>query len=243
MPTVPTELPEQARRGLARIGLDDAALAIFGAGDDFVESEKAFRQRGRLGAVGADAARVNAAGDREERSNNAGIRQMERALAELERAPGRLDQDTRQEISEALGTREFRDRLNDARAQFHDGLVDADISGGEAEELTDMWNDAQRALEEGGIDELVNGGRQRAREVIEARRGPHKGREPHSPLSVWKYAIIAGAIVVGVAAVVSCFIWFACSWVIAFLKFMGMASGWILAMIAAGCAPIPLESS
>ena len=239
MPTVPTNLPEQARRGLARLGLDDAALAIIGAGDDFVESEKAFRQGGRLEAVRADAARVNATKEREERFNNAGIRQMERALAELERAPSKLNQDARRQVRESIGTQEFKDRLRESRALFEDNLVSADISGGEAQEVVSLWNEAQTALEQGGLDELLARGRDRARQAREARGRPNKGREPHSPLATWKYAIIAGAIVVGVAAVISCFIWFACSWVVALLGFWGAAGGWIIEMIKNGCAPIP----
>ena len=239
MPTIPTGLPEQARRGLERLGLDDATLAIIGAGDDFVESEKAFREAGRMEAVRADAARVNASKAREERFNQGGIRQMQRALAELEGAPSKLDQDTQRQIRESIGTQEFRDRLHEAQAQFHDNLVSADISGGEAEEVASLWNEAQTALEEGGLDALLARGQERARQALEARRRPNKGREPHSPLSVWKYAIIAGAIVVGVAAVIACFIWFACSWVTALLSFWGVSGGWIIEMIKNGCAPIP----
>jgi hypothetical protein len=239
MPTIPIDLPEQARRGLARLGLDDAALAVIGAGDDFVESEKAFRQGGRLEAVGADAARVNVTKEREERFNRAGIRQMERALAELERAPDKLDSDTRRQIRESTGTPEFRDRLRESQALFKDNLVSADISGAEAEEVVGLWNEAQTALEEGGFDELLARGREMAQQAREARERPNKGREPHSPLAIWKYAIIAGAIVVGVAAVIACFIWFACSWVVALLGFWGTAGGWIIAMINQGCAPIP----
>lgn len=239
MPTVNTDLPEQARRGLAHIGLDEAALAIIGAGDDLVESEKAFRQSGRLEAIRADAARVNAAKAREERSNRAGIRQLERALAEIEGAPDKLDQETRRQIRESIGTQEFRDRLREARDLFEDNLVSADVSGGEAEEVVGLWNEAQRTLEQEGFDGLLNRGRDMARQAREARGRPNKGREPHSPLATWKYAIIAGAIVVGVAAVIACFIWFACSWVVSLLKFWGTAGGWIIAMINQGCAPIP----
>lgn len=242
MPTIPTNLPEQARRGLARLGLDEAALALIGAGDDFVESEKAFRQGGRMEAVRADSARVNPAKEREERFNNAGIRQMERALAEFERAPGKLDQDTRRQIREAVGSQQFRDRLREARELFEDNLVGADISGGEAQEVVGLWQEAQTALEQEGFDELLARGRERVRQAREARGRPNKGREPHSPLAAWKYAIIAGAILVGVAAVIACFIWGGCSWVVALVGFLGgAASGWIIAMIQQGCAPIPLE--
>lgn len=240
MPTVNTDLPEQARRGLARIGLDEAALAIIGAGDELVESEKAFRQSGRMEAIRADAARVNATKEREERFNRAGVRQIERALAQLEEAPNKLDQDARRQIRESVGTQEFRDRLREARDLFEDNLVSADISGGEAEEVVGLWNEAQRTLEQEGFDGLLNRGREMARQVREARRRPNKGREPHSPLATWKYYIIAGALVIGVASIIACFVWFACSWVAAMLAFFGL--GWITDMIKQGCAPIP-ESS
>lgn len=240
MPTVPTELPEQARRGLANLHLDDAALAIIGAGDTFVESEKAFRQRGRLEAVRADDARANAARERENRFNAAGVRQMERAMAEFEKGKD-LDEDTRRQIDESIGTQDFRDRLTDAREVFRDNIVRSDISGGEAEEILEMWDDAQTALEQEGFEGLLNRGRDRAREVREARERPNRGREPHSPLAVWKYAIIAGALVVGVASVIACFIWGGCSWVVYLLTFYGgAATSWIVAMIQNGCAPIPL---
>jgi hypothetical protein len=116
------------------------------------------------------------------------------------------------------------------------------MSAGEAEEVIGLWNEAQTALEEEGFEGLLNKGRAHAREVSEARRQPNKGREPHSPLATWKYAIIAGAIVVGVAAVIACFIWFACSWVVALLGFWGAAGGWIIEMIKNGCAPIPISA-
>ena len=240
MPTVNIDLPEQARRGLARIGLDEAALAIIGAGDDLVESEKAFRQSGRLEAIRADAARVNATKEREERFNRAGVRQMNRALAQLEEAPNKIDQDVRRQIREAVGTQEFRDRLREARDLFEDNLVSADISGGEAEEVVGLWNEAQRTLEQEGFDGLLNRGREMARQVREARGRPNKGREPHSPLATWKYYIIAGALVIGVASIIACFVWFACSWVAPLLSFFGL--NWINDMIKQGCAPIP-ESS
>jgi hypothetical protein len=168
VPTIPTGLPEQARRGLERLGLDDATLAIIGAGDDFVESEKAFREAGRMEAVRADAARVNASKAREERFNQGGIRQMQRALAELEGAPSKLDQDTQRQIRESIGTQEFRDRLHEAQAQFHDNLVSADISGGEAEEVASLWNEAQTALEEGGARRATG---QRTRKGAASARG------------------------------------------------------------------------
>lgn len=240
MPTVPIELPEQARRGLANIRLDDAALAIIGAGDTFVESEKAFRQRGRLEAVGAENARANASKEHEDRFNAAGIRQMERAIQEFENAKD-LDQDTRRRIEESIGTQDFRDRLADAREMFRDNIVTSDISGGEAEEILEMWDEAQTALEQEGFDGLLNKGRERVQEVREVRGRPNRGREPHSPLAWWKYAIIAGALVVGVASVIACFIWGGCTWVTYLLTFYGgAATSWIVAMIQNGYAPIPL---
>jgi hypothetical protein len=243
MPTVPTELPEQARRGLAQIGLDDAALAVLGAGDNFVESEKAFRQVGRLQAVGAEAARSRAPQNREERYNAAGRRQMQQAAEAFDRARNIVDQDTRQQIDRAVGTAEFRDMLSEARAEFHDNIVSADIAGGEAEEVISLWNEAQTTLESEGFDGLLNRGRDRARQVHEARGRPNKGREPHSPLAAWKYYIIAGAILVGVGAIIACFIFGGCSWVVALVGFLGgAASGWIIEMIKNGCAPIPVRA-
>lgn len=241
MATVPTELPVDVRRGLEQMGLGEIAQAFVGAGSDFVEAEQVFRQRGRLQAIRADNARVESLQGREERENAAGIRQMNRALEAFERGRGQLNREVRQQIDQAIGSQGFRERLAEARDEFYDLIADADISGAEAEEVIQMWDEAQATLEQEGFDGLLNRGQRMAKEVRDARERPNRGREPHSPLATWKYAIIAGTIVVGVAAVIACFIWFACSWVVAMLKFLGApVSGWILAMISQGCAPIPL---
>jgi hypothetical protein len=241
MATVPAELPIDVRNGLDRLGLAEIGQAFIGAGADFVEAEQAFRQRGRLQAIRADNARVEPLQGREDRVNAAGLRQMNRALEAFERGRGQLTKEVRKQIDDAIESQEFRERLVEARDEFYDLLAEADISGGEAEEVIQMWDEAQATLEREGFEGLLNRGHQRAREVREARQRPNRGREPHSPLSTWKYAIIAGTIVVGVAAIIACFIWFACSWVVAMLKFLGTpVSGWILLMIQQGCAPIPL---
>jgi hypothetical protein len=241
MATVPAELPMDVRNGLDRLGLAEIGQAFIGAGADFVEAEQAFRQRGRLQAIRADNARVEPLQGREERENAAGIRQMNRALESFERGRGQLNQKVRKQIDEALGSQGFKDRLAEARDEFYDLIADADISGAEAEEVVQMWDEAQATLEQEGFDGLLSRGQRMAREARDARERPNRGREPHSPLATWKYAIIAGTIVVGVAAIIACFIWFACSWVVAMLKFLGTpVSGWILLMIQQGCAPIPL---
>jgi hypothetical protein len=237
MPSIPTELPVQARHGLAKIGLDEAALAILGAGDNVVESEQAFRQAGRLRAVKADAARVKASEAREERMNAAGVRQLERASAEFEKARKGLNREARREIEQAVGKKEFRDRLAESRETFKEDLVTSDLSGEEVEELIEIWDEAQGALDEGGFDQLLNKGREKADEARASRGQKNRGREAHSPLSTWKYAIIAGALVIGVAAIIACFVWFACSWVAPLLTFFGL--GWITEMIKKGCPPIP----
>jgi hypothetical protein len=233
MPIVTQALPEPARLGLARIGLDEVALGIIGAGDDLVESEKAFRQAERLEAVRADTGRVNATRAREGMFNASGVRRMDRVLTELQGARSRLAPDTLRQIDESIGTQEFRDALSEAQDLFQDTMVRTDISGGEAQEVLGLWNEAQTALQERGFNGLLDRGRDTAQRVREVRQRPDRGRVPHSPLDEWKYYIIAGALVVGVAAIIVCFIWFGCSWVAALLNFFGL--GWITEMIKQGC--------
>lgn len=242
MPRVPVDLPVQARHGLARIGLEEAALAVIGSGDNFVEAEQAFREAGRMEAVRSDRAGGAAARAREERFNAAGIRQMERAVAEFQRAK-QLDPAVRQEIDRALGRPDFRDRLNETRETFQDLIVGSEIAAAEAGELMQIWDEAQTALEQEGFDGILNYGQARAAEVRDKRQEQNRGREAHSPLAWWKYAIIGGAIAVGVGAIIACFVWGGCSWVVAMVGFLGgAATSWIIAMINNGCSPIPLPS-
>ncbi len=242
MPRVPVDLPVQARHGLARIGLEEAALAVIGAGDNFVEAEQAFRAAGRREAVRGDRSGGQAERDRENRFNAAGIRQMERAVAEFQGA-SQLDPQVRQQIDQAIGRQDFRDRLKETRETFQDLVVGSEIAAAEAGELMQIWDEAQSALEQDGFDGVLNYGRDRAAEVRDKRKESNRGREAHSPLAWWKYAIIGGAIAVGVGAIIACFVWGGCSWVVAMVGFLaGAATSWIIAMINNGCAPIPLSS-
>jgi len=165
---------------------------------------------------------------------------MDHAAKEFERRLTQLDQAVRRELRDSMAHPDFKNRLAEARETFKDNIVAADITGGEADEVIKLWEQAQAALEQDGFDGLMKRGRDVAREAHAARGKPNRGREPHSPLATWKYAIIAGAIVVGLASVVACFVWSACVWVVAAVGFLsGAASGWIIEMIKNGCAPVP----
>jgi hypothetical protein len=240
MPTVATELPHQVKRGLDLLNLAEAAEVMFGAADTLVECEQSFRQRGRLRAIQAGDARMAAVERREERLNEAGRRQARRGASQFEQAK-QLSREVQQEIDTAIGINEFADRLTDFRETLAEEMVEGDITGTELEEVLQAWDEIVAILDRGGYQGLLDAGKKRAEEVVELRGQRNRGREGASPLSKWKYAIIAAFLAIGIASIIACFVWGGCSWVVALAQFLGgPAAGVIIVMINKGCPPTPL---
>jgi hypothetical protein len=154
----------------------------------------------------------------EERHNESGLARSDHVKEEVRRARESWQQPQFREIHESTRRPEFQQRLSRARQDFFKELDKQDLPAGDIGEIRQGWNRAEQSVRQNGLDGLGESLQEAVDRMDEARRSPSRGREPHSPLPSWKYWLIAGALVVGIAAVIACYWWFGCSWIMSFLS-------------------------
>jgi hypothetical protein len=147
-----------------------------------------------------------------------------------------LETDTWQEASrrveELRRNGELSRTLDDAQEVLLGILQGSDMTAGDAREVVDVWKQASGQLTDGGVGELFRWGDQRLAEVDDIlTEAADWGRRPHSPLEWWQWLIIAAVLVIAIAVVVVCIIWFGCSWIYAIFVGLCVAllagGGWI----------------
>jgi hypothetical protein len=212
-------LPSDAEQGLARLNLAEVGRELWaGAAEDFIQSEIANRAAERRELLELPAAFVERDRDEAERHNESGLTRSDRVKEEVRRARESWRQPGFREIHESTRRPEFQQRLNRARQDFFRELDKQDLPAGDVGEIREGWNRAEQSVRRNGLDGLGESLQEAVDRLDEARRSPSRGREPHSPLPSWKYWLIAGAIAVGIAAVIACYWWFGCSWIMSFLS-------------------------
>lgn len=212
-------LPSDAEQGLARLNLAEVARELWvGTAEDFIQSEIAHRAAERGEVLEFPAAFAERDREHEDRNNESGLARSARIREEVGRARESWRQPQFREVHEATRRPEFQQRLNAARQQFDRELNKQDLPAGDVGEIRQGWNRAEQSVRQNGLDGLGQSLQEAVDRLDEARRSPGRGREPHSPLPSWKYWLIAGALVVGIAAVVACYWWFGCSWIMSFLS-------------------------
>jgi hypothetical protein len=103
--------------------------------------------------------------------------------------------------------------LGSARETFIGALRESDLPAGDALESLDIWDSAVSTLRERGIQGLVDEMLARCNELrIALRPDEDWGRKPHSPIETWQWIVIAAILLIAVALVIVCLIWFGCSW-------------------------------
>jgi hypothetical protein len=226
-------LPNDAEQGLARLNLAEVGRELWvGAAEDFVQSEIANRAAERREVLEFPAAFAERAREDEETNNESGLARSGRIREEVQRARESWRQPQFREIHEATRRPEFQERLSQRRQDFFRELDKQDLPAGDVREIRQGWMRAEQAARQNGLDGLGESLQEAVDRLDEARSSPSRGREPHSPLPTWKYWLIAGAIVVGIAAVVACFWWWGCSWILNFLKW---AAPQVYSIVQNGC--------
>jgi len=94
-----------------------------------------------------------------------------------------------------------------------------------------MWDRHSQTVTSRGLSGVHDELEATIRRAREVRSQPDRGRARGS-IPLWKALIAAGLILVSVASVIACFIWFGCTWVAAYLS---IVSPEILALINQGC--------
>lgn len=225
-------LPTEVREGLEKLNIATAAQELLRGGELFVESEQLTRKAERLDALDFPSAFAQNEKSRESRRNQEGLGRVRKARRELRAGRDRLDRDLVRQLNEETKGKEFRQRLDDARASFIDALIEQDLPAGDTKEVLKAWDRGAKAVRDRGLDGAFDHLDGAAEQVEELRAKEGRGREPGSPLPKWKIWLIVGAIAVGIAAVVACFWWWGCSWIKALLEWAAPA---VFEVVQNGC--------
>lgn len=219
-------VPASARGGIARLRLDRVLDSVMAATEEFVASEKAYRNAHRKALIGAELTDLEA--QAENAHNELGLHHLATALNEIDNM-NNVGQGDKQQFDRWLAGRERQQAFDRARSSFGEQLAAHDLHPDDMREILDRWDTETRQVT--SFESLINVLRQRATEARDLRRQPNRGRESGS-LPVWKITVIAIALGVAAGAVVACFVWFGCAWVAAMLSWLAPS---LNALIQSGC--------
>jgi len=93
-------------------------------------------------------------------------------------------------------------------------LLKSDLPVADVSEMMGIWADTSARLQAQGFVGLFNHLDERLQEfdgILTA--AEDWGRRPHSPLQWWQWLLMIGILVISIAALVVCLIWFGCSWI------------------------------
>lgn len=103
--------------------------------------------------------------------------------------------------------------LASARGMFVDSLRESELPVEDALEGVRIWDAAVERISGGDLTSLFDWGAELCGELEGAlQEGEDWGRRPHSPIETWQWIVIAIILVIAVALVIVCLIWFGCSW-------------------------------
>lgn len=223
-----TRLPDEIRRDLDPMGLATALDSHLAGGDEFIESER----RNRRGALfRLRNLRPENQEQFEALHNQEGIRHQERAIAEIQRARERLDDDATRQLDDAMRSTQFKERLDSARARLLEELTNLDAQIEDVEEVIRLWDQAA-AARENGVKALLRDTESHAERVRDLRSGPDRGRQPHSPLAEWKYQWLWGLLGITILSIILCYFYFGCVWIVYLIIAVG---AWAYTMLIRGC--------
>jgi hypothetical protein len=219
-------VPAAARAGITRLGLDTVLDSIIAATEEFVASEQAHRSAARKGVVGIEVTDIEA--QAENAHNARGLQHLNEALGHIN-AMNNVAQGDKERVSTWMASPEGRQALADSRQSYGRLLAEHDLATDDFQEVMSRWDtEAPQITDFGSLVTVLN---QRITQVRDLRSQPNRGREAGS-LPAWKIALIAGVIGASLAAVVVCFVFFACAWIMAYLAW---ASPSTAALINMGC--------
>jgi hypothetical protein len=229
MALTPQPLPTNARDGLGRLGLDQLFDSLWLGAESFVNSEKAFRNTQRLTLVGLALSSDEMAA--EGKHNDEGIAHLDNALSQLANARAHLDAGIGQRIDITMRSDAFRGGLARGRDTFVDQLSKQDFHPDDFKQIVDIWDSKAGIVTSTGLSGLLNELEATTQRVRDLRSQPDRGRVSGS-LPLWKLILVGAVCVGGLGAVISCFTWFGCTWVTAFLQWYAPSLG---ALVAGGC--------
>src|ERR1700736_6996995 len=223
-------IPAEARDGLGRVGLGIALDSVSSAADEFVQSEQAFRKEQRIrltGFIATDPERVA-----EAQHNAAGLRHVDEALAHIRNARQQLAPDLLGRLDATVRSDQGRQALASSRANFAQLLTQEDLHVPDFQEVLATWDSQLSQVTASGFSGLLEHLEASTAQLKEVRTLPNRGRQLASPLPFWKIILIACTILVSLGAVIVCFVWFGCVWIMAYLAWYAPS---VSAVIAMGC--------
>jgi hypothetical protein len=224
------DFPAEARDGLGRVGLATVLDGLADAADEFVQSEQAFRREQRvrvIGFVATDSERLA-----EAQHNAAGLQHLEGALTRIRNVRQQLDAGLVARLDTTVRSEQGRQALASSRGNFAHQLSEQDVPIADFQEILKAWDSQSGQVAANGFSGLLTELEASAARLKEVRNQPNRGREAGSPLPLWKIILIASTILVSLAAVIACFVWFGCGWIMAYLKVYAPA---LSALILMGC--------
>jgi hypothetical protein len=224
-------LPAEAQDGLSKLGLDGLFDSVWLAAESFIASEKNVRALQRLEVVGMAPLGVDEA-EAEAKHNEAGLAHLRDALSRLDRGRPQVDPKLIQRLDKAVRTDGFRGALARARENFVHQLSQEDIKPDDFREIISLWDGKMALATASGFSGLLGDLHSTIARVEELRNEPNRGREPASPLVLWKLLLVAGVVLLDIGAVIACYIWGGCSWILAFLAAVNPG---LAALVALGC--------
>jgi len=223
-------IPVEARDGLGRVGLATPLDSLANAADEFVQSEQAYRKEQRIrltGFVATDPERLA-----EAQHNAAGLKHLDEALTYIRNARGQLVPDLLARLDATVRSDQGRQALANGRENFAQLLSQEDLHVPDFQEILAAWDSHLSQVTAAGFSGLFEQIEASTARLKEVRSQPNRGREAASPLPLWKIILIACTILVSLGAVIVCFVWFGCGWIMAYLKIYAPA---LAALVAMGC--------
>lgn len=219
-------VPAAARGGITRLGLNTVLDSIIAATEEFVASEQAHRSTARRTLAGVEVTEIET--QAENAHNDRGLHHLSEALSHIN-AMNNVAQGDKERVNAWMASPEAQRALRNSRQSFARLLADHDLATDDFQEVMSRWDaEAPQITDFGSLVTVLN---QRIARVQDLRSQPTKGREAGS-LPAWKIALVASLIVVSLGAVIVCFAFFACAWIMAYLAW---ASPSTAAIIAMGC--------
>jgi hypothetical protein len=224
-------LPKLAQAGLDRLLLTPVFDNYLFAAEQFVETEQVFRKSERFSAAGF----AEAFSENEVRVanslNDAGLASLDAALDAVRSARNDLDPGLVEEVNRTSTSDDFGQNLTRARESFVDQLLGLDFLKEDFQQIVGLWDRHSQTVSSAGLSGLLDELEATTTQLREVRTQPDRGTAPGS-IPWWKALVVAGIILVSLGAVIACFIWFACSWVVQYLAFVSPIT---LELIRQGC--------
>lgn len=208
------DVPAEARDGLGRLGLATVLDEYAGASDEFTQSERVMRRAQRIRSIGFTAVEPELTA--EGAHNDEDLKHVEQALVEIRNARTQLDPGLVARINGTVRSDQGRQALARSRENFAQQLTEQDLHLDDFQQILGIWDSQSGQVASGGFSVLLDQLEASTLKLRDLRSQPSRGRERGS-LPLWKEILIACTILVSLGAVIACFIWSACVWVMAFL--------------------------